>query len=342
MSNPIPAFTTISDLTIRVLHRWNSSTMKKWLLESNLEPGPGTPLVPITPDNALSVLEDFSLRLKSAGVTVEAETARAFNLLFTTIRNEGMGEAAGDDDEDSDEHSDHEISHNIDIEVGIGDGGVWDEMGMGMSAPSLPYEASLSLSNALKETHPFGMAHAMSRAHMSSRQPSPAHSVSSASGSASRAKKALTISTTIPVDMEGPGPLSALGVIDSKGRVHKTKSPASGASIVKTQSTSPSVMPGLPAHLRPPSIDTSLTNLVSAPGLLTLTERDDNTAKRLVEMLHNLKSTPSPAGGASNRRGSGRKAQDKGAGKARSNGGTPSPRQMNGTANGVGESRYIY
>lgn len=54
--------------------------------------------------------------------------------------------------------------------------------------------------------------------------------------------------------------------------------------------SSQSAMPGIPAHLRPPSIDTSVNRM--SQGLLS--SEHDETAKKLIEMLHNLKSTPSP------------------------------------------------
>lgn len=54
-------------------------------------------------------------------------------------------------------------------------------------------------------------------------------------------------------------------------------------------------MMGIPAHLRPPSIDTTVASDPSRSLMGVARDHDDNTSKRLIEMLHNLKATPSPA-----------------------------------------------
>jgi hypothetical protein len=60
---------------------------------------------------------------------------------------------------------------------------------------------------------------------------------------------------------------------------------------VQTSTKSKPAM-GLPAHLRPPSIDTAPADLDPAMGVLTGAGGDE-TAKKLIDMLRNLKSSPS-------------------------------------------------
>jgi hypothetical protein len=45
-----------------VKNRWHSSTMKRWLKDSNQEPGPGAPMVEITAANAEQIFEVWPKR----------------------------------------------------------------------------------------------------------------------------------------------------------------------------------------------------------------------------------------------------------------------------------------
>jgi hypothetical protein len=70
----IHSFMTLSS-HVRRLNRWNSSSMRKWLRDNNLEGGDGNPAIEISPSNAADVLRSFRNRLSAAGVTLCEETS---------------------------------------------------------------------------------------------------------------------------------------------------------------------------------------------------------------------------------------------------------------------------
>ena len=94
--------------------------MKKWLKESGLEPGPGAPILEITPENSEHVLTTFIEQLLCAGVSIEPETAMALNTLFLSIRSgvdsKGGSVVGNEDDEEEDDlqtYEDREYSGDL-------------------------------------------------------------------------------------------------------------------------------------------------------------------------------------------------------------------------------------
>jgi hypothetical protein len=241
-----------------VKNRWHSSTMKRWLKDSNLEPGPGAPMVEITAANAEQILNGFTARLQSLGVEIQAETAVALRSMLSTLRNEGNS----DDDDDSDD---------LDTRYTTS----------GLSSASNNLSRMSAYSSAGIAAHSFYD-----------------HISGSKSGSISPLDGSMDLDMGLDAAdawQYSPLPGSNPGSKSSSPRLGSSLASSSSSSIISapvagtaTAGAGKPKMTGLPAHLRPPSIDTS----TSANASLALLGGGGEESAKIIDILRLLKSSP--------------------------------------------------
>ena len=95
-------------------NRWNSSTMKKWLKENNLEPGNGDPVHDLTQGDANYLLSVFAEALVASEVVGNIDTS----LLEAKAKEAEDNKDEDDDDDDDDEFGDGHVDyleHDLDL-----------------------------------------------------------------------------------------------------------------------------------------------------------------------------------------------------------------------------------
>ena len=93
-------------------NRWNSSTMKKWLKENNLEPGNGDPVHDLTQGDANYLLAVFSQALVDSGIVSNIDTS------LLEAKEREAEEKVEERDEDDDDFPDGQVDyleHDLDL-----------------------------------------------------------------------------------------------------------------------------------------------------------------------------------------------------------------------------------